>query len=116
MRNAPKTSIIFIDKLTFFSGINLSFYLFKNRPAFIKYLSKDRFGRLIASTLQRITKTVEFEQIHLDLSSPLPEGGGLWYWAQSITEEIAELILKEIKTDISFLNFTKCLILDKHRR
>ena len=96
---------LFIDDVNFIVGIYLFFYSLINPVTNIYYWTARKSGRYIIALLDRLGLCHHIERLEVDFSSPMPEGGGLWYWVEATLEGVSKTIAQQLFEGGSFLHY-----------
>lgn len=110
MRVDNNRAAIFLDSLNLVSGLRLLLFAVSNPVASVRYLTISRSGRVIVALLVRLGLCSEVKKLELDFSSPMPQGGGLWYWAEAAVEDVSRVIAARIGESGSFLEYVSARI------
>lgn len=95
---------VFVDVLNFVSGLRLLTFVLRNRVALVRYISTTKSGLLMLKTVGYLRPNIEIQRIDLDFSSEMPEGGGLWYWAQVVVEDVTKSMTEIICRPSSYMD------------
>jgi len=103
----PKSTpiAIFINKLGLLSGLRLSLFTFNQQVESIRYLSISRSGRVIVTLMRRLRPCLEVKKLEIDFSSPVRQGGGLWYWVHAAIEDVARTIAADLMESGTFMEY-----------
>ena len=104
-----KQQIIYVEKLTAFSGAKIFFLSLGVHVKKIRYISINSGGERWAAVFEDVGICKDIEELVFDFSSPLTEVGALWDWTQLIVQSCAEFIIDEI-SEISDLIFKDLLL------
>jgi len=96
---------LFIDDVNFIVGIYLFFYSLINPVTHIYYWTARKSGQSIIALLDQLGLCHHIERLEVDFSSPMPEGGGLWYWVETTLEGVSKTISQQFFEDGSFLDY-----------
>ena len=95
---------IYVKDVDFSVGLILFWYSLWHDIGAIKYISISRSGGKILKLAQRLKLCRSVSKLETDLSSAMPQGGGLWYWIEASLRVLSDSITENLIANETFLD------------